>query len=85
MMTARTEDRQVDRTLLATMVAIRIQRFVAQATYDDVPAPFEDTSSQIRSRWTTPIRLRQLARPIKTRRGNQAKVGQARRSRLNRP
>ena len=50
------------------MVAIRIQRFVAQATYDDVPAPFEDTSSQIRTRWTTPIRLRQLARPIETRR-----------------
>ena len=32
------------------------------------PAPFEDTSSQIRTRWTTPIRLRQLARPIETRR-----------------
>ena len=50
------------------MVAIRIQRFVAQATYDDVSAPFEDTSSQIGTRWTTPIRLRQLARPIETRR-----------------
>ena len=50
------------------MVAIRIQRFAAQATYDDVPAPFEDTPSQIRTRWTTPIRLRQLARPIETRR-----------------
>ena len=57
----------------ATIVAVRIQIFVARRTYettlDDVLGPFDDRRchAQISTRWTTPYDCAQLVRPIRTR------------------